>query len=101
MLSQVTAGSIAGRFGRDVQRFALDLVRDGLVHNVASDAHTIGRRSPAMGPELTEHGFEARADWLTRAVPLAVLQGAAIPPAPELPPPPPAPKARGLRRLFG
>jgi len=38
-LASVTAGSLAGRFGRTVRRFSLELVRDGLVHNVASDAH--------------------------------------------------------------
>lgn len=101
MVVQVTAGSIAGRFGRDVQRFALELVRDGIASNVASDAHSAGRRPPAMGPELVEHGFEARADWLTRAVPLALLQGTALPEPPPLPEPPAKRPRRGLRRLFG
>ena len=38
-LCSITASALTGRFGRDVKRFALDLVADGMVHNAASDAH--------------------------------------------------------------
>jgi protein-tyrosine phosphatase len=39
MLCSITASSLVGAFGREVQSFALALAREGLVHNVTSDAH--------------------------------------------------------------
>ena len=52
VLTSVTAGSLVGRFGGEVRRFALALVREELVHNVASDAHDAVRRPPASRAEL-------------------------------------------------
>ena len=52
VVCSITAGSLVGRFGRDVQRFALALVEAGLVHNVASDAHDATRRPPGLADEL-------------------------------------------------
>lgn len=43
-LSQITAGSLTGHFGRNVQRLALDLVRANLVHVYGSDAHNCTTR---------------------------------------------------------
>jgi protein-tyrosine phosphatase len=98
MLTSLTAGSFAGRFGRDVGRFARRLLEDGLVHDIASDGHGAGmRRPPSIGPELEEAGFGDSADWHARAVPLAILDGTPLPPAP---PPPPAPRRRGLLDLL-
>jgi len=44
VLTSITAGSLVGRFGGTVRRFALRLVREELVHNVASDAHDLADR---------------------------------------------------------
>jgi protein-tyrosine phosphatase len=88
VLTSITAGSLVGRFGGEVRRFALGLVAEGLVHNVASDAHDHAKRPPGMAAELDEAGLGPLADWLTRAVPAAILGGEArIPPRPgvELP----------------
>jgi protein-tyrosine phosphatase len=84
VLASITAGSLVGRFGNEVRRFALDLLRDGMVHNVASDAHDDIRRPPAIAPELERAGLGALGDWLTRAVPGAILAGAEIPPRPAV-----------------
>ena len=84
VLVSITAGSLVGRFGNEVRRFALDLLRDGMVHNVASDAHDDIRRPPGIAPELERTGFGALGDWLTRAVPGAILAGAEIPPRPAV-----------------
>ncbi|WP_342463166.1 CpsB/CapC family capsule biosynthesis tyrosine phosphatase [Ureibacillus sp. FSL K6-8385] len=43
-LAQVTAGSLAGFFGKKVQQLALDLVRANLVHTYGSDAHHLTAR---------------------------------------------------------
>ncbi len=40
------------------------------------------RRPPSIGPELEEAGFGESADWHARAVPLAILDGTPLPPAP-------------------
>jgi protein-tyrosine phosphatase len=84
VLTSVTAGSLVGRFGRDVRRFALDLVRDEMVHNVASDAHDHIRRPPGTATELDEAGLTPLAHWFTIAVPGAILSGTEIPPRPQV-----------------
>jgi protein-tyrosine phosphatase len=83
VLTSITAGSLVGQFGGDVRRFALGLVRDELVHNVASDAHDHVKRPPAIAAELERAGLAPLMEWLTRAVPTAILSGeASIPPRP-------------------
>jgi protein-tyrosine phosphatase len=46
--TQVTAGSILGKFGRRAQRWAMRMLEDGLVHIVASDAHDPAIRAPQL-----------------------------------------------------
>jgi protein-tyrosine phosphatase len=88
-LTSITAGSLVGRFGRPVRDFALQMLEDGLVHNVASDAHDVHKRPPGVLSEIAQVGFQALGDWLTEEVPSAILAGREIPrrPAVELPPP--------------
>lgn len=87
VLTSVTAGAFTGRFGKDVQRFARRLLAEGMVHDVASDAHSLTGRPAPIGPVLQEAGLDAgQIDHLARAVPLAMLQGVALPPAPVMPP---------------
>ncbi|MGG0844871.1 tyrosine-protein phosphatase [Peribacillus simplex] len=42
--SQITAGSITGKFGWRTKRFSKFLVHSGLTHFIASDAHNVGNR---------------------------------------------------------
>ncbi|MCH7652092.1 MAG: hypothetical protein IIB14_00320 [Chloroflexi bacterium] len=78
MLSQVTAGSFVGMWGRDVKRFAEHLLAERLVHVLASDAHTPG----APRPPTLDHGVRAAASLLGRdeaermvlEAPLAILE---------------------------
>jgi protein-tyrosine phosphatase len=100
VLTSITAGSLVGRFGGEVRHFALSLVRDGLIHNVASDAHDPLRRPPGTAAELHQAGLEPLADWLTEQVPAAILSGEEIPPRPavELPGIEPARRAWWRRR---
>lgn len=85
VLMSITAGSLVGRFGREVRRFAQHLLEQGLVHNVASDAHDPVRRPPGMADELAEAGLGELAGWLTEAVPAAILGGGEIPARPPAP----------------
>jgi protein-tyrosine phosphatase len=82
VLTSITSGSLVGRFGAHVRRFALRLARDGLVHNVASDAHDHIRRPPGIARELERSGLGPLADWLTSAVPTAILNGEEVPSRP-------------------
>jgi protein-tyrosine phosphatase len=89
MLTSLTAGAFVGRFGETVRRFALGLVREGLVHTVASDAHDVTRRPPGIAGELDEAGLGEWHAWWTQAMPHAVLTGSALPAPPLVSAPPP------------
>ncbi len=82
VLMSITAGSLAGRFGGEVRRYALELAREGLIHNVTSDAHDSVRRPPGMAKELEKAGLAPLAAWLTQTVPAAILSNEEIPPRP-------------------
>ena len=47
-LCSITAGSMLGRFGATVRTFTVGMLRDGLVHDVASDAHDHLHRPPGL-----------------------------------------------------
>lgn len=97
-LTQITAASFVGRFGRTVQRFSEQLLEDGLVHVVASDAHDVMRRPPGIADELAAAGIGDLAPLFAQEIPAAILSGDAIPSVPRRPPLRPQ---RGLRALFG
>ena len=76
--------SLVGRFGGEVRRFALKMVREELIHNVTSDTHDPVRRPPGTAAELRTAGLGPLEDWLTEEVPTAILDGGEIPPRPEV-----------------
>lgn len=84
ILASLTAGSLVGRFGGLTRRFALKLVQEEMVHNVASDAHDLSGRAPGISSELEQAGLAPLEEWLTQAVPAAILSGDEIPPRPSL-----------------
>ena len=47
-VAQITAGSLLGDFGIDALTACEEFFRRGLVHLVASDAHSLGRRPPRL-----------------------------------------------------
>jgi protein-tyrosine phosphatase len=100
-VGQITTGSILGAFGRDIARFSEELLRKGLVHVIASDAHNVRGRPPrlraAVEAAIPLVG-ESRALGMVTDVPAALLAGE----TPDLPDPaPPARPRRGWRRWFG
>lgn len=85
-LTSMTAGAFNGRFGKEVARFAQLLLAEGLVHTVASDAHSLLRRPPGIAKPLEDTGLTADlVDHLGRAAPLAILANEPLPQAPPLP----------------
>jgi protein-tyrosine phosphatase len=95
-LCSITAASLVGSFGERVERFSYELLRRGLVHDVASDSHDHLHRPPGLGHAF-EHadqavpGVAAHASWFTVTAPVAILSGG------ELADPPRFEPARGSR----
>jgi protein-tyrosine phosphatase len=84
ILTSVTAGSLGGRFGGEVRRFALMMARERWIHNVTSDTHDPVKRPPNVLAELRKAGLEPLEDWLVEAVPAAIISGAEVPPRPAV-----------------
>ena len=84
ILCSVTAASLEGNFGRTVRRAALTLVRRGLAHDLASDAHDPRRRGPTLSGavDVVERERPGLGRWLTEGAPSAMLAGEALPAAP-------------------
>jgi protein-tyrosine phosphatase len=106
-LIQVTAASIAGRFGRRCDEFSRLLLRGNYVHIVASDAHNLTGRAPLMRAafdSLKKDFGQETADRLCIQNPRAVFFGEKMPPQPEVSGPlygrKPA-RQNLFRRLFG
>jgi protein-tyrosine phosphatase len=101
VLCSVTALSMSGGFGDAIQSFTSRLFTEGLVHDVASDAHDTSRRPPGLGNgferlEKELPGLTDQVRWYTVEAPQAILAGSELPPPPE----PLAPPEKGLRRLL-
>jgi len=48
ILAQANSGSVTGLYGRKIRRTVMKLIKMGLIHFIASDAHTCGERSPVL-----------------------------------------------------
>jgi protein-tyrosine phosphatase len=101
-LCSITAGSMLGKFGETVRVFTAQMLREGLVHDVASDAHDHIHRPPGlvegfdrMKDEIP--GIERYTAWYTVTSPVAILAGNPLPKGPDFQPAPPS----RLRRLLG
>jgi protein-tyrosine phosphatase len=82
VLTQVTATALDGTFGSTVRRFAESLMRDGLVHVIASDAHHAVGRAPGLREPVEQAGFGDLVAYLTEDVPAAILAGGPLPERP-------------------
>jgi protein-tyrosine phosphatase len=102
-LCSITAGSMLGRFGQPVRTFTIEMLRHGLVHDVASDAHDHIHRPPGLVAGFDDvkaelPGIERHAAWYTVTSPVAILAGNPIPEAPQLNSPAPTRLQRFLGR---
>jgi protein-tyrosine phosphatase len=81
VLIQITAMSLTGEFGGQVRKCALSLIRSGLVHVLASDAHSSRRRPPVLSKarEVLETivGPE-KARTLVKDIPEKILKGESV-----------------------
>ncbi|MEA3386354.1 MAG: CpsB/CapC family capsule biosynthesis tyrosine phosphatase [Thermodesulfobacteriota bacterium] len=81
VLSQVTAMSITGEFNREIQKITRKMITSGLVHIIASDAHSRDWRPPILSRAVEETakiiGID-RAEKMVRNIPQAVIEGKEI-----------------------
>lgn len=63
-LTQVTAGSVSGAFGKTIQKFAIQLVESNLTHFISSDAHNITSRSFKMNEAFDVVEKKFGVDWI-------------------------------------
>lgn len=99
---QVTAQSITGQFGPKAAEFARQMLNEGLVHFVASDAHDLRGRPPRMDlafEKLAEDYSPRLAEMLCVEFPGCAVEGQAL----DLKGFPPGQKGRKTfwSRLFG
>jgi protein-tyrosine phosphatase len=85
-LVQVTAASLAGRFGRRAKSMSFELLRKNWVHIIASDAHSLEGRPPAMREAyqaLNDEFGKETADRLCIENPGAAFRGEPLKMQPE------------------
>lgn len=70
-LTQVTAASLVGKFGKNIQKFTHQLIESNLTHFIASDAHNTTSRGFCMQDAYhvleKEYGAEARYVFMENA----------------------------------
>jgi protein-tyrosine phosphatase len=101
---QVTAASLTGDFGADAERAAVEWLRRGLVHVIATDAHSVAKRPPRVREARTRVeeivGGDA-AEALFVGNPRAILGDQTLAWEPEVPyPTEPGGVMGRLKRLF-
>lgn len=75
---QLTAAAVDGRLGRSAASRARLLLDLELAHTISSDAHSPGVREAGLAAAAAAVGDEL-GNWLTNAVPAALLAGADLP----------------------
>lgn len=81
VLAQLTAGSLIGMQGKTARKCAETLLKRGLIHCIASDAHGPGRRPPAIlqGMQAAERIVgRLQAGQLIEAHPAAIVQNQSL-----------------------
>lgn len=91
-LAQVTAGSFAGDFGEVPRRAAFAMLEAGWIHVLATDAHDVRGRPPALDRAVAplQHRYgnvDELIASMTTTVPAALLAGLRPPPIPPVPRP--------------
>jgi len=87
---QITAMSLTGAVGNDVQDYCRSLLRRNLVHVIASDAHSADKRPPVLSTAVNAAADivgQAAARCLVLDNPRAIIEGRAVdPPDPVMMP---------------
>ena len=81
VLAQLTAGSLVGLQGKTARKCAETLLKRGLIHCIASDAHGPGRRPPAIleGMQAVERIVgRVQAGHMIESYPAAIVQNRSL-----------------------
>ena len=80
-LSQVTAMSVTGEFGKEIKKLTRTLIKKNLVHIIATDAHSKDQRPPILSRAVSEAadliGSEKAAS-MVQGIPQAIIKGKEI-----------------------
>jgi protein-tyrosine phosphatase len=82
ILLQITAMSITGSFGAEIQDFSVWLLKENLVHVIASDGHSSDFRQPKLTEAVTlaaDVVGRQKAEALVDAIPQAIIEDRPIP----------------------
>ena len=77
-LGQVTAMSLTGQFGTEIKRVAEKLLRNSLIHFIASDAHSANGRPPVLSSAVKAAAKivgEEEAQKMVTDYPQAIIEG--------------------------
>jgi len=77
-LFQITANSLTGFWGKRAQQFCVEMLRERMVHFIASDAHGVKNRTPVLSQARDAAARivgPAEAEKLVAANPAAVVSG--------------------------
>jgi protein-tyrosine phosphatase len=79
-VTQVTASSVSGHFGKTIKKFSLQLIEANLTHFVASDAHNTSSRGFKMveAYDVIEKNFGVEAVYMFRENAELVVQGKSV-----------------------
>jgi protein-tyrosine phosphatase len=82
ILVQITAMSITGGFGAEARDFSVYLLRNNLVHAIASDAHSADQRPPQLSEAVAlaaDVVGREKAEALVTTLPNAIIEGRPMP----------------------
>jgi len=80
-MSQITAMSLTGEFGKDARKCAVSLLKYNLAHVIATDAHSVRRRPPVLSRALKVAGEVVGDEYAIRMVteiPDKIIKGAQV-----------------------
>ncbi|WP_020061474.1 tyrosine-protein phosphatase [Bacillus sp. 123MFChir2] len=79
-LTQVTAGSLLGNFGKKIKKFSMQLVEHNLTHMIASDAHNTTTRAFHLqaGYDVIENEFSANTLMEFKENPYLLISGKTV-----------------------
>ncbi|WP_459501930.1 tyrosine-protein phosphatase [Bacillus sp. C1] len=79
-LTQITAGSVTGKFGKKIKKFTMQLIEHQLTHVIASDAHNTSSRSfhLQLAYETVEKTFGSSTLYYFKENPYSLIGGKMI-----------------------
>jgi len=82
-LSQVTAMSITGEFGKEIKKFTKTLITKNLAHIIATDSHSRDLRPPILSRAVSEAADligSDKAELMVQGIPRAIIEGREVTP---------------------